>query len=161
MRIGNGLDVHKLVRGRKLIIGGVEIAYEKGLLGHSDADVLVHAIMDSLLGAAGLRDIGYNFPDTDDKYKDISSLVLLDKVKTMVEEKGFTIVNIDSIIACQEPKLSKYIPEMEKIISKVLAIGTDCISVKATTTEKLGFIGSGEGIASYAVCLLDSEVDNG
>lgn len=154
MRIGNGYDVHEFKEGRKLILGGVEIPYEKGLLGHSDADVLVHAIMDSILGALSLRDIGYHFPDTDNKYKDISSLLLLEKVNSMILKKGYKIENIDSIIACQSPKLKNYIDEMRENISNVLEIDLDRVSVKATTTEGLGFVGKKEGIEAYSVCLL-------
>ena len=154
MRIGNGYDVHEFKEGRKLILGGVEIPYEKGLLGHSDADVLVHAIMDSILGALSLRDIGYHFPDTDNKYKDISSLLLLEKVNSMILKKGYKIENIDSIIACQSPKLKNYIDKMRENISNILEIEIDRVSVKATTTEGLGFVGKKEGIEAYSVCLL-------
>lgn len=154
MRIGNGYDVHEFKEGRKLILGGVEIPYEKGLLGHSDADVLVHAIMDSILGALSLRDIGYHFPDTDNKYKDISSLLLLEKVNSMILKKGYRIENIDSIIACQSPKLKNYIDKMRENISNILEIEIDRVSVKATTTEGLGFVGKKEGIEAYSVCLL-------
>lgn len=141
MRIGNGYDVHEFKEGRKLILGGVEIPYDKGLLGHSDADVLVHAIMDSMLGALALRDIGYQFSDTDNKYKDISSLLLLEKVNSMILKKGYRIENIDSIIACQSPKLKNYIDKMREKISNILEIEIDRVSVKATTTEGLGFVG--------------------
>jgi 2-C-methyl-D-erythritol 2,4-cyclodiphosphate synthase len=150
-RVGNGYDVHKLVEGRKLIMGGVEIAYEKGLLGHSDADVLVHSIMDALLGACGESDIGSHFPDNDMSYKGISSLVLLKKVKDILCGKGYSIVNIDSIIVAEKPKLSPYIDEMKEKISDILQIDKDCVGIKATTTEGLGFAGRGEGIAAYAV----------
>lgn len=154
MRIGFGYDVHQLVENRKLIIGGVDIPYEKGLLGHSDADVLVHAIMDSILGALGLGDIGKHFPDTDPLYKDISSLVLLERVyKTMVD-KGYEIGNIDSTVAAQLPKLAPYIEEMRRNVSIVLNTSIDNINIKATTTEHLGFVGRGEGISSYSVSLL-------
>lgn len=153
-RVGNGYDVHKLVEGRKLILGGVEIPYEKGLLGHSDADVLVHSIMDALLGACGESDIGKHFPDNDMSYKGISSLVLLEKVKAVVFAKGYSISNIDSIIVAEQPKLSHYIDEMKEKISAVLRIDRDLIGIKATTTEGLGFTGSGEGIAAYAVASL-------
>ncbi|MEB3429970.1 2-C-methyl-D-erythritol 2,4-cyclodiphosphate synthase [Citroniella saccharovorans] len=154
MRIGNGYDVHEFKEGRKLILGGVEIPYDKGLLGHSDADVLVHAIMDSMLGALALRDIGYQFSDTDNKYKDISSLLLLEKVNSMILKKGYRIENIDSIIACQSPKLKNYIDKMREKISNILEIEIDRVSVKATTTEGLGFVGKKEGIEAYSVCLL-------
>jgi 2-C-methyl-D-erythritol 2,4-cyclodiphosphate synthase len=145
-RVGNGYDVHKLVEGRKLILGGVEIPYDKGLLGHSDADVLVHSIMDALLGACGESDIGKHFPDNDMSYKGISSLVLLEKVKGILHSKGYSISNIDSIIVAEKPKLSPYIDEMKEKISGVLQIDKDCIGIKATTTEGLGFTGTGEGI---------------
>ncbi|HLR35170.1 MAG TPA: 2-C-methyl-D-erythritol 2,4-cyclodiphosphate synthase [Tissierellales bacterium] len=154
MRIGIGYDVHKMVEGRKLIIGGVDIPHEKGLLGHSDADVLVHAIMDSILGALALNDIGKHFPDTDMKYKDISSMVLLEKVYIIMEKKGYEIGNIDSVIAAQSPKLAPYILDMRKNIGKVLNTPIENINVKATTTEELGFVGKKEGISSYSVCLL-------
>jgi 2-C-methyl-D-erythritol 2,4-cyclodiphosphate synthase len=154
MRIGMGYDVHKLVQERKLIIGGVEIAYEKGLLGHSDADVLLHAIMDSLLGAASLGDIGKHFPDTDERYKGISSILLLEKVGSLVKEKGFEIENIDSTIIAQKPKMAPYIQTMVKNIAEALDIDADKINVKATTEEGLGFTGRGEGISSQSICLL-------
>lgn len=153
-RIGNGYDVHKLVEGRSLIIGGVNIPYEKGLLGHSDADVLVHAIMDALLGACSERDIGKHFPDTDNQYKDISSLKLLIKVKEIIACKGYKIGNIDSIIVAQAPKMAPHIEKMRENIANVLEIPIEDINIKATTTEGLGFTGTGEGIASYAVACL-------
>jgi len=155
-RVGNGYDVHRLVEGRKLILGGVEIPYEKGLLGHSDADVLVHAIMDALLGACGKRDIGVLFPDTDASYKDISSLLLLDKVSQVLTEQGYRISNIDSVIVAQRPKLSPYIDQMRSNIARVLDTEIDRINIKATTTEGLGFTGVGEGISAYAVACLHS-----
>jgi len=154
MRVGLGYDVHKLVEGRDLILGGVNIPYKKGLLGHSDADVLLHAISDALLGAAALGDIGKHFPDSDEKYKGISSMLLLGEVVSKLEEKGFFIENVDVTIICQRPKLLSYIPEMEKNLEKVLKIPGDCINVKATTTEKLGFEGRQEGISAMAVALL-------
>ena len=153
MRIGNGYDVHKLVEGRKLILGGVDVPYEKGLLGHSDADVLIHAIMDALLGACALGDIGKLFPDSDAEFKDISSILLL---KEVLKRENYTIINIDSIVAAQKPKLAPYIQEMRSNIANALEIPVDCVSVKATTTEHLGFEGRGEGISSYAVCLLEN-----
>lgn len=156
MRIGNGYDVHKLVEGRKLILGGVDVPYEKGLLGHSDADVLIHAIMDALLGACALGDIGKLFPDSDAEFKDISSILLLKKVAEVLKRENYTIINIDSIIAAQKPKLAPYIQEMRSNIANALEIPVDCVSVKATTTEHLGFEGRGEGISSYAVCLLEN-----
>ena len=155
LKIGNGYDVHQLVQGRKLILGGVTIPHTKGLLGHSDADVLIHAIIDSLLGAASLPDIGTQFPDTDDKYKNISSIVLLEKTKELIEENNYSIINIDSIIVAQKPKISNYIQEMKINISSALKIDIDKINIKATTEEHLGFTGKEEGISSYAVCLLE------
>ncbi len=154
MRIGHGYDVHKLVEGRPLIIGGVEIEYEKGLLGHSDADVLLHAISDALLGAAALGDIGAHFPDTDPQYKGADSLVLLREVCNLVRKQGFEIENIDATVLAQRPKLRPYIDEMRARISVYTNIDIDCISVKATTEEGLGFTGEGLGIAAHAVCLL-------
>lgn len=154
MRIGMGYDVHKLVDDRSLIIGGVSIPYEKGLLGHSDADVLVHAIMDALLGAAALGDIGKHFPDTDPAYKGISSLTLLKKVSDLLEENRFLIENIDATIVAQAPKMRPYIDTMRENISKALGIEIDQINIKATTEEGLGFTGRGEGIASQAICML-------
>lgn len=156
MRIGNGYDVHKLVEGRKLILGGVDVPYEKGLLGHSDADVLIHAIMDALLGACALGDIGKLFPDSDAEFRDISSILLLKKVAEVLKRENYTIINIDSIVAAQKPKLAPYIQEMRSNIANALEIPVDCVSVKATTTEHLGFEGRGEGISSYAVCLLEN-----
>ena len=154
MRIGFGYDVHKLVEERELILGGVKIEYEKGLLGHSDADVIVHAIMDALLGAAALGDIGKHFPDTDDKYKGISSIKLLSHVSNLLKENNYEIENIDSQIVCQKPKLLPYINIMRENIANTLGIDVNKVSVKATTEEKMGFTGSGEGIKAYAVCLL-------
>ncbi|MGO1468568.1 MAG: 2-C-methyl-D-erythritol 2,4-cyclodiphosphate synthase [Tissierella sp.] len=156
MRIGFGYDVHELVEGRELIIGGVCIDHEKGLLGHSDADVLVHSIMDSILGALALGDIGAHFPDTDPKYKDISSLILLENVKKAMDIKNYKIGNIDATIAAQSPKLSPFIEEMRKNIANILGCSLEDINIKATTTEKLGFVGRKEGISSYSVCLLES-----
>lgn len=153
-RVGNGYDVHRLVEGRKLILGGVEIPYEKGLLGHSDADVLIHAIIDALLGACGKRDIGFMFPDTDPSYKDISSIILLEKAYGEVLNMGYKISNIDSIIVAQRPKLSPYIDDMRSKIASVLGIEPERVNIKATTTEGLGFTGTGEGVASYAVACL-------
>lgn len=155
MRIGFGYDVHELVEGRKLIIGGLDIAHEKGLLGHSDADVLVHSIMDSILGALALGDIGAHFPDTDPKYKDISSLKLLENVKMTMDTKGYRIGNIDATIAAQAPKLAPFILEMRENLGEILKCSLEDINIKATTTEKLGFEGRKEGISSYAVCLLE------
>ncbi len=156
MRIGMGYDVHKLVTGRDLIIGGVKIPYEKGLLGHSDADVLLHAIMDALLGAAALGDIGKHFPDTDEKYKGISSIALLEHVGTLLEEHCFFIENIDATIIAQAPKMRPHIDTMRENIAKALGIDVTQVNVKATTEEGLGFTGTGEGISSQAICLLTS-----
>ena len=157
MRCGIGYDVHKLAENRALILGGVQIPYEKGLLGHSDADVLAHAIMDALAGAAGLGDIGLLFPDTDPQYAGISSLKLLQEVRRMVESKGYAIGNIDAVVIAQQPKLRPYIGQMEETLAKTLGIGMPQINVKATTEEGLGFTGSGEGISAQAVCLLESK----
>lgn len=154
MRVGIGYDVHKLVEGRKLIIGGVEIPYSLGLLGHSDADVLLHAIMDALLGAAALYDIGKHFPDNDDSYKNISSIILLEKVNEMLIKNNYEIENIDSIIIAEKPKMSPYIDTMRENISKALNISIDKINVKATTEEGLGFTGKKEGMAAKCACLL-------
>lgn len=154
MRIGQGYDVHRLVEGRKLIIGGVEIPYEKGLLGHSDADVLTHAIMDALLGAAAEGDIGRHFPDTDERYKDIDSLKLLMAVGRIIEDRLYVIENIDATIMAEKPKLAPFIPEMVKNISKALGIEESQINIKATTEEGLGFTGMGEGMKASAVCLI-------
>lgn len=154
-RIGHGYDVHKLTEGRKLILGGVDIPYEKGLLGHSDADVLVHAIMDSMLGALALGDIGKHFPDNDDKYKGADSLKLLERVTEIICENGYKISNIDSTLLCQSPKLAPYINKMRENISAACKCDVSQISVKATTEEGLGFTGRKEGIAAHAVCLLE------
>lgn len=155
MRVGHGYDVHRLVGGRKLILGGVEIPWEMGLLGHSDADVLVHAVMDALLGAAGLWDIGHAFPDNDPAYEGIDSLVLLARVREMLEEKGYTVGNVDATILAQRPKLAGHIPQMRHNIARVLGVEEDCVNVKATTEEGLGFTGTGEGMAAHAVALLN------
>lgn len=155
MRIGIGYDVHKLVEGRDLIIGGVKIPHDKGLLGHSDADVLTHAIMDALLGAAALGDIGTHFPDTAIEYKDVDSLVLLKEVKKMLKERSYKIINIDGVIIAQEPKMKPHIPAMRKILCDVLNLPEDQINIKATTEEGLGFTGSKEGISSQVAVLID------
>lgn len=154
MKIGFGYDVHPLVRGRKLILGGVEISFEKGLDGHSDADALCHAIIDALFGASNLGDIGYHFPDTDQKYKDISSLILLEKTAKILRDKNFQIINIDSTIVLENPQLQKYVKEIRYNIAKKLNIKIEQISIKATREEGLGFVGKGEGIKVYAVALL-------
>lgn len=161
MRIGMGYDVHKLVESRKLIMGGVEIPYEKGLLGHSDADVLLHAIMDALLGAAALGDIGKHFPDTDPAYKGISSIKLLEHVGKLLEENFFLIENIDATIIAQAPKMRPHIDAMRENIANALGITVEQVNVKATTEEGLGFTGTGEGISSQAICLLTSPVNLG
>lgn len=152
MRVGFGYDVHRLVEERRLILGGVEIPHEKGLLGHSDADVLVHALMDAMLGAAGLGDIGRHFPDTDDQYKGISSMILLQKVAERLTEAGYMVNNMDVTVVAQRPRLAGYIPQMEANLAQVLEIPETAVNVKATTTEKLGFEGEGLGISAYAVC---------
>lgn len=155
MRIGNGYDVHRLTQGRRLILGGVDIPYEKGLLGHSDADVLLHAIMDALLGAAALRDIGYHFPDNDPQFKDISSIELLKRVSVLIKNKGYRVINIDATIIAQRPKLKDYIESMINNIASALGIPKEDVNVKATTEEGLGFTGEGLGISASAVCLLE------
>ena len=155
MRIGHGYDVHRLTEGRRLILGGVEIPFERGLDGHSDADVLVHALMDALLGAAGLRDIGVLFPDNDPAYKNISSMLLLDRVMQTLERAGYAVGNVDVTVLAQRPKLKNYIPVMRENLARAMKIPLDCVNIKATTEEGLGFTGSGEGIACHAVCLLE------
>lgn len=155
MRVGMGYDVHRLVEGRDLIMGGVKIPYEKGLLGHSDADVLIHAVMDALLGAAGLGDIGFHFPDSDERFKGISSVRLLEHVAELLDEHMYVIENIDATIIAQRPKMRPHIAEMEKNIAEALKISVDQINIKATTEEGLGFTGSGEGISSQAICCLE------
>ena len=157
MRIGQSKDIHKLVEGRDLIIGGVKIPYEKGLLGHSDADVLLHAIIESLIGAMGLKDIGTHFPDTDPRYKGISSLLLLDETYKMLEENGYEIVNIDSLINIEKPKMAPHIDQMRRNIAEHLHCDESQINVKATRGEGLGFVGRGEGAIAYAVCLIDEK----
>ncbi|MBQ3005566.1 MAG: 2-C-methyl-D-erythritol 2,4-cyclodiphosphate synthase [Clostridia bacterium] len=155
IRVGHGYDVHKLTENRKLILGGVEIPHEKGLLGHSDADVLLHAISDSLLGAAAFGDIGGMFPDTDEKYKDADSMVLLKAVYERLKENGYTIVNVDATVIAQRPKLKDYIPKMRELIAECLELDVDRINVKATTEEGLGFTGRKEGISAHAVSLIE------
>ena len=157
MRIGHGYDVHKLVEGRDLILGGVKIDYEKGLLGHSDADVLLHAVSDALLGAAGLGDIGRHFPDIDPEYKGADSLMLLREVYRKISEKGFRVGNIDVTMIAQKPKLKDYISQMQENIAAAVNVSPERVNVKATTEEKLGFTGSGEGMACHAVCLLEEK----
>lgn len=155
MRVGMGYDVHKLVEDRDLILGGVKIPYEKGLLGHSDADVLVHAIMDALLGAAALGDIGKHFPDTDQKYKGISSIKLLEHVADLLDEEHYIVENIDATIIAQRPRMRPYIDTMREHVAQALHISVDQVNIKATTEEGLGFTGSGEGISSQAICSLE------
>ncbi len=157
MRVGIGYDVHSLVKGRKLIIGGVNIPYKKGLLGHSDGDVLLHAVKDSILGAAALGDIGKHFPDTDERYRDADSLELLREVGILINSKGYVVNNLDAIIVAQEPKMAPYIEEMRNNIASVLNIEVDRINIKATTTEGLGFIGTGEGIAAKSIVSIIKE----
>jgi 2-C-methyl-D-erythritol 2,4-cyclodiphosphate synthase len=154
MRIGMGYDVHRLVKGRNLVLGGVTIPFEKGLLGHSDADVLVHAVGDALLGAAGLGDIGLHFPDTDPNFKDISSMTILAKIVEMLNTKRFRVINLDAIIMAEAPKMSPYKVDMQKNIARVIEIEPECVNVKATTLETLGMIGRGEGIAACCVALI-------
>ncbi len=157
MRIGEGYDVHRFAEGRRLVLGGVEIPYEKGLLGHSDADAALHALMDAMLGALALGDIGKHFPDTDEKYRGISSLRLLEETAAMVRAEGYALVNADITIVAQRPKLAPYIPEMRRTIAKALGADLGDISVKATTEEGLGFTGSGEGLAARAVVLMEKK----
>ena len=154
-RIGSGVDFHKLAEGRKLWIGGVHIPHHKGSVGHSDADVLLHAICDALLGAACLGDIGFHFPDTDASYKNIDSKILLQKTIGLVKEKGYSVVNVDSTLCLQEPKIKPYVQQMQKIIATILGIQENDVSVKATTTEQLGFVGREEGLMAYATVLLE------
>ncbi|EEO34509.1 MAG: 2-C-methyl-D-erythritol 2,4-cyclodiphosphate synthase [Fusobacterium mortiferum] len=155
LRIGNGYDVHKLVEGRTLILGGVEIPHTKGVLGHSDGDVLIHAIMDAMLGALALGDIGQHFPDTDMKYENIDSTILLTRVKELIAERGYRVINLDSIIVLQKPKVKPYIEAMRKRVAEILEIDIEQVSVKATTEEKLGFTGDESGVKSYCVVLLE------
>lgn len=155
IRVGMGYDVHRLTEDRDLILGGVKIPWEKGLLGHSDADVLIHAVMDALLGAAALGDIGKHFPDTDPAYKGISSILLLERVTKLLREKGYEIGNIDATIIAQKPKMAPHIPQMRKNLAQAMGVEEDRINIKATTEEGLGFTGRGEGIASQAICLLE------
>lgn len=155
IRIGNGYDVHALIEGRKLVLGGIEIPHTKGVLGHSDGDVLVHAVMDAMLGALALGDIGQYFPDTDMKYENIDSTILLKRVKELVAERGYKIINLDSIIVLQKPKVKPYIEAMRKRIAEVLEIDVEQVSIKATTEEKLGFTGDESGVKSYCVVLLE------
>ena len=157
MRVGLGFDVHKLVNDRDLIIGGIKIPHKLGLLGHSDADVLIHAIMDSILGAMAKRDIGYHFPDTDNKYKNIDSKILLSKVYDLMVEENYKIINIDCVVSAQKPKLAPYIDSMRKVIAEILNTQIEIISIKATTTEGLGYVGKELGISAQAVALIEKE----
>jgi 2-C-methyl-D-erythritol 2,4-cyclodiphosphate synthase len=157
IRVGTGYDVHRFAQGRKLIIGGVEIPHHQGLQGHSDADVLIHAIMDALLGAAGLRDIGHYFPDNDAEFKDADSRLLLEKVLQLLESEGWAIGNIDATVCLQKPKIAAYIPEMVQVLSRILNLDSGQLSIKATTTERLGFVGREEGAAAQAVALIQKK----
>jgi 2-C-methyl-D-erythritol 2,4-cyclodiphosphate synthase len=154
MRIGFGFDVHRLVEGRELWIGGVRLEHEKGLLGHSDADVLIHALCDALLGAANMRDIGYHFPDTAAEYKNVDSKVLLEKTIQLIATKGYVVGNVDVTVCAERPKLNPHIPAMQKVLARIMQVDEDSVSIKATTTERLGFTGREEGISAYAVALL-------
>lgn len=154
-RIGFGFDVHQLVEGRDLWLGGIKIEHTLGLLGHSDADVLIHAICDALLGAANMRDIGYHFPDTSVETEGMDSKIILRKTLELIATKGYHVVNIDSTVCAERPKLNPHIPTMQQCLAKVMGIDADCVSIKATTTEKLGFTGRQEGISAYAVCLIE------
>ncbi len=155
IRVGFGYDVHRLTEGRDLWLGGIKIDYSKGLLGHSDADVLIHAICDALLGAANLRDIGFHFPDTAKEYKNVDSKLLLKKTLEVLTEKGYRVGNIDATVCAEQPKINPHIPQMQKIIANILEIDVDDISIKATTSEKMGFVGREEGFACYAVALIE------
>jgi len=157
IRVGFGFDVHRLQVNRKLVLGGVEIPATKGSLGHSDADVLIHAICDALLGAANLRDIGFHFPDSDNNYKNIDSKILLKKVCSLITEKGFEIGNIDSTLCLEKPKINPFIPQMQEVLAATMEVDADQISIKATTNEKLGYVGREEGVAAYAVCLINKK----
>ncbi|MFH1709572.1 MAG: 2-C-methyl-D-erythritol 2,4-cyclodiphosphate synthase [bacterium] len=158
MRVGFGYDVHKLVKGRKLILGGVEIKFKKGLAGYSDADVLVHAVIDSLIGAIGEHDIGFHFPTDDPRTKGISSLIMLERIAELLKSKGFTIVNVDATVVAEAPKISSYVREMRMNVSSVLGIPENCVNVKGKTEEGLGFTGKGQGIAAYAVSLVEGNI---
>lgn len=157
IRVGFGFDVHQLVADRELWLGGIKLEHELGLLGHSDADVLIHAICDALLGAANMRDIGYHFPDTVGEYKDIDSKILLRKTVELISTKGYAVGNIDATVCAERPKLKKHIPAMQEVLANVMGIDADCVSIKATTTEKLGFTGREEGISAYATVLIEKQ----
>lgn len=154
-RVGFGYDVHQLAEGRKFILGGIEIPFNKGPVAHSDGDVLIHAICDAMLGAAGLGDIGLHFPDSSDAFKDIDSKILLGKVRTLIENNGYILVNVDSTVSLERPKLRQHIAGMQDVLADILKLETDAVNIKATTTEKLGFVGRGEGIAAQAVVLME------
>ncbi|MBO4499762.1 MAG: 2-C-methyl-D-erythritol 2,4-cyclodiphosphate synthase [Bacteroidaceae bacterium] len=156
-RVGFGFDVHQFAQDRELWLGGIKIDYEKGLLGHSDADVLIHAICDAILGAANLRDIGFHFSDKDPRYKGVDSKILLKECVRLADEKGYRIVNVDATVCAEEPRLNPFIPSMQAVLAKCMGLDGDFVSIKATTTEKLGFTGRGEGISAYAVCLIESK----
>ena len=156
IRVGFGYDVHQLKENHPFILGGIQLEHAKGAFGHSDADVLLHVICDALLGAANLRDIGYQFPDTDDSYKGIDSKILLQRTVDLISSKGFSVQNIDCTICLQKPKINPHIPEMQKIIAPILKVDRDAVSIKATTTEKLGFVGREEGVSAYCVCLISA-----
>lgn len=156
-RVGFGFDVHQFAQDRELWLGGIKIDYEKGLLGHSDADVLIHAICDAILGAANLRDIGFHFSDKDPRYKGVDSKILLKECVRLADEKGYRIVNVDATVCAEEPRLNPFIPSMQTVLAKCMGLDGDFVSIKATTTEKLGFTGRGEGISAYAVCLIESK----
>ncbi len=155
IRVGYGYDVHKLVPGRELWIGGIRLEHEMGLLGHSDADVLIHAICDALLGAAALRDIGYHFPDKDPRFNGIDSKLLLAETVSLLREKGYSIGNVDATVCAEKPKLNPHIPAMQKVLAQIMGVMPDCVSLKATTTEELGFTGRCEGVSAHAVCLIE------
>ena len=155
LRVGHGYDVHRLVEGRALILGGVTVPFDRGLLGHSDADVLTHAVMDALLGAAALGDIGQHFPDNDPAYAGADSIALLERVTALLREHGWQVGNVDATVVAQTPKLAPYIPEMRRRLAEAMGLDVDCVSVKATTEERLGFTGSGEGMAAHAVALIE------
>lgn len=157
IRVGMGYDVHQFAEGRELWLGGIRIGHSRGLLGHSDADVLIHAICDALLGAANLRDIGFHFSDKDPKYKNIDSKILLRECVRLLDEKGYRVVNVDATVCAEEPKLNPHIPAMQSVLAGCMGVDEDAVSLKATTTEKLGFTGRGEGMSAYAVCLIESE----
>lgn len=157
IRVGFGFDVHKLVTGRELWLGGIRLEHEMGLLGHSDADVLIHAICDALLGAASMRDIGYHFPDNSSDFKDIDSKILLAKTVKLIAGKGYRIGNVDATVCAERPKLKKFIPEMQEVLARVMEVDVDDVSIKATTTEKLGFTGREEGISAYATVLIEKD----